>query len=415
MRPDRARVWRWIVLAGVLASCRSDPAESPHTRLPIETPKNKLGVHLLLDDGLGAWPVEVWPEHLDYARQAVGEWGFALQLVRLDDLDPAKWQVFMDLCAERHLTPVLRLATTVNRRKGWWRAPPPDRYGQGYETVARRYARFVAALEWPTDAHYVTVGNEPNHGNEWGGRPDPAAYGRFFIDVADALHAADPQVRVLNAGLDPYAPHTGGLPFVDGMYYVDEETFLDEMVAAEPSALARVDVWASHAYPMGAFRGGPWEQAYGRDMLNDAHNPAHREPPEGVANRGVNGYEWELWKLSTYGIDPLPVMITETGWRHAESADPASLDALPDLPDGETVAAYVDMALRGNGGRYPEYPDDGWTPWLDDPRVVAVMPFALDGDPAEWGHTNWLVLGESGEVVGMYPVFDLLAGLEKSG
>jgi hypothetical protein len=195
------------------------------------------------------------------------------------------------------------------------------------------------------------VGNEPNHGGEWGGRPDPVAYARFLIEVADALHAADPQAHVLNAGFDAYTPHTGSQPFVDGQYYIDEETFLDQMIAAYPDVFTRLDGWASHAYPMGPFSEGPWQQSYGVDWLNDATNPHHVEPPPGIYNRGVNGYEWELFKLSTYGVTPLPVFITETGWRHAETTDPTSPDNGRPLPNAGTVARFVDLALRGNGGR----------------------------------------------------------------
>jgi hypothetical protein len=377
------------------------------TPTPTPPSPNKLGVHLLLDDGRNVWPVDVWPVHLEYARRAVGEWGYVTQLVRLDDLDPARWQVFMDLCAEYHLTPILRLATTYDREAGWWVAPPRDG-DDGYRTVAARYAEFVAALRWPTSEHTVIVGNEPNHGNEWGGRPDAGAYARFLIDVADALHAADENARVLNAGFDPYALHTGSQPFIDGMVYVDEETFLDRMHAAYPDMFDRLDAWASHAYPMGSFVEGPWVQTYQVDLINDAVNPDHVKPPAGIYNRGVNGYEWELFKLSTYGVKPLPVFVTETGWRHAESVDPQAADGGA-FPDAETVASYLDLALRGNGGRYPECPEGGWTPWLDDPRVVAVTLFALDGLPAEWGHTNLLVLDAGGNVLEAYAPFDLLA------
>ncbi|MBN1976781.1 MAG: hypothetical protein JW918_05220 [Anaerolineae bacterium] len=367
----------------------------------VSTVSNKLGVHLLLDDGRNVWPVDVWSLHLEYARRAVGEWGYVTQLVRLDDLDPVRWQHFMDLCAEWHLTPILRLATTYDREAGRWDTPLRDSDG-AYHTIAARYAGFVAALRWPTADHYIIVGNEPNHGNEWGGRPDPEAYARFLIDVADALHAADASARVLNAGFDPYAPNTGDQPFADGMGYVDEETFLDRMHAAYPDVFDRLDAWASHAYPMGPFTEGPWVQAYRVDLINDAVNPDHVEPPPGVYNRGVNGYEWELFKLSTYGVEPLPVFITETGWRHAGADDEA-------LPDAETVAVYIDLTLRGNGGRYPEYPEEGWTPWLDDPRVAAVTFFALDGFPAEWEHTNWLALDAEGNVLSTYAPFELLA------
>jgi hypothetical protein len=307
----------------------------------------------------------------------------------------------MDLCTELRLTPILRLATTYDWDAGWWVAPPRDGDGT-YRTVAAQYADFVAALRWPTSEHYIVVGNEPNHGNEWGGRPDPAAYARFLLDVADGVHAADGNARVLNAGFDPYTPHTGSRPFVDGMYYMDEETFLDQMHAAYPDVFDHLDAWASHSYAMGPFTKGPWEQVYQVDMINDAANPDHVEPPPGVNNRGVNGYEWELFKLSTFGVGPLPVLITETGWRHAGAGNGEA------YPTPEMVAVYVDLTLRGNGGRYAEYPEEGWTPWLDDPRVLGVTFFALDGDPAEWDHTNWLVLDAEGNVLGTYAPFDLL-------
>jgi hypothetical protein len=376
---------------------------NPSAQLP-----NKLGLHLLLADARHDWPIGLWPEHLQYARQAVGEWGLVVELIRLDDLDPTRWQRFMDLCTELHLTPMLRLATTHDQAHGHWTTPPLDPDGT-YRTVAGQYARFITILRWPSNDHYVIIGNEPNHGGEWGARPDPAAYARFLIDVADALHAADPQAKVLNAGFDPYTPHTGSHPFSDGRYYMDEETFLDEMIAAYPDVFTRLDGWASHAYPPGPFSAGPWQQSYGIDWLNDAVNPRHIEPPPGIYNRGVNAYKWELFKLSTYGLPPLPVLITETGWRHAETTVLDTLDNGDPLPQAELVAQYVDLALRGNNGRYPDLPEAGWTPWLTDDRVLGVVFFALDGHPAFWGHTNWLVLDSQGGVLDTYAPFDLLA------
>ncbi|MBA3534982.1 MAG: hypothetical protein H0T73_23980 [Ardenticatenales bacterium] len=397
MLPSCARLGI-IFLLLLLAGC---------ARAPTPLPANRQGVHLLLDDGRNAWPQTLWATHLDHAREVIGVDGYVTELVRLDDLDPVRWQHFMDLCAERDLIPILRLATTFEREKNWWNAPEPDHTGR-YHDIAAQYATFVAALRWPTSNHYIVVGNEPNHGNEWSGHPDPPAYARFLIDVADALHAADPAAHVLNAGLDPYTPHSGTLPLADGMFYIDAETFLDEMYAAHPDVFERLDLWSSHPYPGGPMSAAPWEQVFGREMLNGATNPRHLEPPPGVVNRGVNGYEWELFKLSTYGAPPLPVMITETGWRHAESSDPAATDTGQALPDAATVAMYLDLALHGNEGRYPELPEEGWQPWLSDPRVVAVTPFAFNGHPAEWGHTNWLILDAAGTVQSRYPMVDVL-------
>jgi hypothetical protein len=193
------------------------------------------------------------------------------------------------------------------------------------------------------------------------------------------------------------------------MYYLDEEIFLDQMHTAYPEVFDHVDIWASHAYPLGPLTEGPWLQEYAVDLLNDAANPGHVEPPPGIYNRGINGYEWELFKLSSYGVLPPPVMVTETGWRHVETTDPEATDNGRPLPDAVTTAKYLDMALLGNGDRYPDLPEEGWTPWLTDPRIIAVTPFALDGLPAEWGHTNWLALDSQGSVMGTYAPFELLA------
>ena len=224
--------------------------------------------------------------------------------------------------------------------------------------------------------------------------------------MAESLRAADPQVQILNAGLDPYTPHTGSSPFVDGQYYLDEESFIDQMAAANPAVFDSIDLWASHSYPTGPLTDGPWQQSFQIDWLNDATNPNHVEPPAGVFNRGVNGYEWELFKLESLGVRPLPVMITETGWRHAESSDPQATDNGRPLPPAKTVADYVALAFFGNQGGDNEYPSSGWIPWQEDPRVVAVTPFALNGWPAEWGHSNWLALDAQGRVLETYVPLD---------
>lgn len=396
-----------LIVLGIFflaTACQSSTA--PHARRPIALPENKLGIHLLLDDGRNHWPVELWPEHLDYARQAVGEWGFVVQLIRLDDFDEAKWQLFLDLCAERHLTPIIRLATTFDRAQGWWTTPPQDADG-GYGEIAAATTTFLTSLHWPTEEHFLIIGNEPNHGDEWGGRANPAEYARYLQHMAVALHAADPNTRILNAPLDPFTPHTGSST-LNGMSYLDAESFMDGMIAAAPDIFTHLDAWASHPYPLGPFREGPWMQQHQVDFLNDARNPAQLTPPAGLYNRGINGYAWELFKLASYGVEPLPVFITETGWKHAETVNPDASDHLEALPDAETVALYFDLALNGNRGRAPSLPTTGWTPWLVDARVYAIAPFALNGDPAEWGHTNWLVLGERGRVFGTYPSFDLL-------
>ena len=211
---------------------------------------------MLLDDGRFHWPTSLWYTHMSYAANIIGTDGYVTQLVRLDDLDPDKWQQFMDLCAEFDLIPIIRLATVYDRQAGWWQAPPVDDNGR-YTTTASQYATFLTSLTWPTDEHLIIVGNEPNHGDEWNGRPDPAAYAQFLIDVSLALKTADPQARILNAPLDQFSPHSGSQPFSNGLWYVDATTFLQEMQATQPTVFDHIDGWATHPYPLGPFAAPP--------------------------------------------------------------------------------------------------------------------------------------------------------------
>ena len=96
------------------------------------------------------------------------------------------------------------------------------------------------------------------------------------------------------------------------------------------------------------------------------------------------------------------MFITETGWRHVESQVPSS-DRLGALIDAERAAAYIQLAFDGDPLAGPQ--ESSWTPWSMDPDVRAAVLFALDGDPAYWGHTNLLDLGPTGEVLRLKPAF----------
>ncbi|MBN1658649.1 MAG: hypothetical protein JXA93_09625, partial [Anaerolineae bacterium] len=383
------------------------PTPNPQPPSPIRA-ATKYGIHLLLDDGRKHWLPDVWPEHVAAARRIVGEGGYVVQLIRLDDLDIARWQHFLDLCAQNRLVPIIRLATPYDHDNKWWEAPPQDPDGEGYTLAARRFRDFFAQLRWPAEPRYAIVHNEPNRGDEWGNRPDPAEYARYLRDVGDALHQVG--VTVLGPALDLYAPHSNGQP-INRYVYLDAESFLDGMAAAEPRAFDVIDVWAAHAYPLDPFRFDPSRQIFQLDYAHGASNPRHVDPPEGLYNRGVNSYRWEMWKLTQitgHDTSGLPVMITESGWRHAPSQDPAAADHVHAEISFDTMSAYLDLAFNGNGlgatPRYPDLPATGWTPWNHDPQVLGVVLFALGGYPPAWGHTNWVEVDAHGHITAFYPI-----------
>ncbi len=357
-----------VMMAGVFISVWLQPRSGPPDY-------GKLGLHLMLDE----WPESVWPEHMARAGAVLPDGGFVVQRVPGDDLDSDKWNRFMALAAEQALTPVIQLMTTWNGDTQQWAAPTANANGD-YAELGANYAAFIAALDWPGTPHHVILLNAPNRDDAWGGQSDPAAYGRFVVDVAAAIRATDPQARILNGALD-LSDEAGTMPMPD---------FLNSMASSVPDALDAIDIWNSHAHPLD-YRQPPWQQQAAEDA------------PDGVYVRGINSYTWELWALLQLGIDPPPVMITEMGWRHS-SADDA------DYPDVQIAASYLDMALRGNYGQYPNAPRGGWTPLLSDARVIGVASFVFNGSPDTWGHSTWLQLDPQGQILDSYPMVDLVAG-----
>src|SRR5262249_18157755 len=160
--------------------------------------------------------------------------------------------------------------------------------GHTYHDLAREFARFLRDLN-ASGPLYVLVGNEPNRGDEWGGRADPAEYAQYLLDVSQVMHATVPGVVVLNGGLDEYAPDTHG-EVVNGRQSYDAGDFLDRMQAANPRVWDAVDVWASHAYPLGPFAQGPGARAFQIDDLLTGQPRTRAAPWPGLFNRGLNSY-----------------------------------------------------------------------------------------------------------------------------
>jgi hypothetical protein len=392
-----------LIAVAAAAACQSGAPRPVGLAAPPSpvAPRTRWGVHLLLDDGVGQWPVEVWDQHLAAARALVGRGGYVVELVRADDLDVPKWQYFLDAAARRELTTILRLATWQETAARQWAAPPPDPDGQTYHGIAARFAGFVAALDSPAPLH-VVVGNEPNRGDEWGGRPSPAEYARYLWDVTAALRAAAPgRVLVLNGALDQYAPNTAGRAPA-GFQAYDAASFLDGMQAANPRVWEAIDAWASHAYPLGPFAAHPAEREFRIDGPDgQARDPG--PPWPGLYNHGLNSYRWELFQLRRYGVRrDLAVFITETGWRHRQSQQ-ASADDADAVLDADRAANFIRLAFGGDPFLEPyEYT---WTPWDADRDVAAAVLFALGGNPSRWGHTNLVNLGPNGEVLGLKAPF----------
>lgn len=183
-------------------------------------------------------------------------------------------------------------------------------------------AEFLSELEWHTSPRRVIVYNEPNHAAEWGGRLDPEGYAEILEFAADWFHTENANYKVLPAGLDAAAPN--------GPVTMESFSYLSKMVAHSPTLITKIDAWTSHSYP----------------------NPGFSASAYADGKQSISGWKDELAYIERNWGRNLEVYITETGW----DQDRFSLERLSD---------YYEHALSS-----------AW----NDPRVLAVTPFVLNGN-----------------------------------
>ncbi len=280
---------------------------------------NKFGIHVLE------------PADLARAQELVnsngGDWGWVTVVIRDDDRSQGKWQGFMDECRERHLMPLVRIATHLEGAN--WAAPK--------EEEAAEWADFLASLNWPAADRYVILFNEPNQTKEWGGTVSPEKYTRIWLAFREKLKEKNEHFLVLNAGLDLAAGKT--------KITVGAAEFLRRMAWEKPGIFNEMDGWVSHSYPNHGYLGKPWESG----------------------QHSVRGYEWELafLKKELGLVRDLPVFITETGWPKGGR-----------FYDEATAAEYIKRAFE--------------EVWLKDGRVRAVTPFVLNYPAELFASFSWL-------------------------
>lgn len=285
-------------------------------------------------------------DYADAAAQLVntngGDWGYALVPYAVYDNDFEKWDGFFRQLNHDHLIPIIQL---------WDLRSPTD---------TKHAAQFLDSLPWPILKHYVSVYNEPNDGAFWNGKADPESYAHVLDETINTFKAQNQQFFMLNGAFNASA-RTGG-------NYIDEEQFLLRMDKEKPGIFKKLDGWASHSYPQPNFTGAVTDT--GRDS--------------------IKAYDWELGLLDKYfGINTLPVFITETGWAHQEGQvfNPAYYSAT-------ATAGYFKAAFE--------------SVWLPDSRVVAVTPFTIKYNTPN-DHFNWLDSN-----LKPFPQYDTVAAMPKT-
>jgi len=296
---------------------------------PTTRPNNFHGIHIL------------FPSELDEASALVnsseGEWGYVTIPIQSTDRDMEMWQNFMDMCREKQLIPIIRLATEpYYKDTSVWRIPT--------ENDIIYFANFLNSLNWPVENRYVIVYNEVNRFDEWGGEsPDPDRYAEILSFAIDVFKKRNPDFYMIMAGMDNASPN-------DGIKYRDNMSYISEMIEKNPEAIKKLDGFSSHSYP----------------------NPGFSQPPDSEKEMGTATYKHEFELINSISDKKIPAFITETGWIS---------DNLPSA----TVARYYEIAYQ-----------DIWK--TDKDRIVAITPFLLNSTGGQFENFSFIVNGTRTEI-----------------
>lgn len=272
---------------------------------PLSLPNNKMGVHILFTSELNSAS--------DLVNSNGGDWGYVTIPIQVGDRDLEKWQKFMNSAKEKHVTPIIRLATEGDYfNTSVWKKPT-------HEDILD-FANFLNSLVWPVKNRYVVIFNEVNRGDEWEGKLNPKEYAEILKYATETFKSLSSDFFIISSGLDNAAPNISGK-------YMNEYEYMTAMNEAVPGIFSLIDGLGSHSYP----------------------NPGFKQLPNRLTNQSIYSFNFEknlAYKLSGKN---LPVFITETGW---------SKEALPE----NKIAEYFKYAF--------EYV---WS----DKNIVAVTSFLL--------------------------------------
>ncbi len=310
---------------------------------PLETPNNKIGIHIS--------DVSDIPAAVELVNSNGGEWGYVTVVIREDQRELEEWQNFFDELRRKKLIPIVRIAT---RSEGavWVRPLEQD---------APKWAEFLHSLNWVTKNRYVVLFNEPNHAKEWGGSIDPAHYAQITKVYRDALKSQSEDFFVLPAGVDISAD--------SNKVSLNPETFYEIIHKTNSEYFTQFDGWTVHAYP----------------------NPNFSSPPTNKGRNSIWGYAWERNLLSQYGLDEnIPLFITETGWIHNK----LGLNGL----EPKLIGSYLESAMK-NAWSDPKIV--AITPFILRYNAAPFEQFSwmVDGQPLEHYNFYQAMLKTKGEPV----------------
>ena len=225
------------------------------------------------------------------------------------------------------------------RANPWMQAPPADHAD---------FAAFVGQLaaRYRGKIHYYQVWNEPNLFGEWGGSPpNPAEYLAMLRAVGQAIRTADPDARIVLAGLAPTIEtgpdNLSDLLFLRSLYQL--------------GAKGDFDVAASMSY-------GLWT--------------GPRDPR--VDDQRVNFPRAVLWRdvMREFGDAQTPVWAAEYGWMSL----PHDWTGEPGIWGNHSIQDQADWTVDGIRRAREQWP---WMPtviiwasrWPEDPNPRDPTPY----------------------------------------
>jgi len=274
--------------AGVLsASCGTGSSPAPRS-IP-NADVNPWGTNIFLHKEVESWKKE---NTFKMIREAGISW--AKQQFPWEEIEqPRKGQFFdakynqstwdkYDEIVKLAEAAGVRLIARLDRPPAWARSDkqrperPPDNfgdYGDFLNAFATRYKGRIGHFQ---------IWNEPNLGEEWTGKADPAEYVRLLKIAYARVKEADPQAVVLSAPL--------AINLENGPLHLNEVDFLDQVYLAGGKGV--FDVLSANAYGM---ERSPTD-APGKNVLNFRRVELLRQVMEkhGDAGKAIwfNEYGW---------------------------------------------------------------------------------------------------------------------------
>lgn len=233
------------------------------TYAPLSVPNNLYGIHILETTEID--------KAAEFANSGGGDWGYVTIPIRANERDLNKWTQFMNKAKEKHIIPILRIASFPF--EDHWMAP------NEYDLID--FSNFLDQLPWPRANRYIVVYNEPNHEGEWGGFVSPGEYARVLDRAIDIFHKRNLDFFVISAGMDASAPNGN-----NSMSAYDYEWAMNN---SWPGIFERVDGLSFHAYG----------------------NPAFSTYPNSYSRVNISSYHYEY----SYS-DKKPIFLTEAGWEN---------------------------------------------------------------------------------------------------